>query len=198
MRILVLGTLLGSVILISASAAIDWPPILIWNASASVPIGLYHVQPEDHLAVTYLVVLMPPEPIAKFLADRDYLPHGVPLLKQVLGFPGQTVCRNHLAVMIDGVVMAFAHEHDRRGRPLPGWQGCHMIAAGEVFLMNWQSANSLDGRYFGPLSATSIIGRADAQFPKTIGYSSVRSKASPFLLSGRDQSVQELMHDPRS
>ncbi len=160
MRVLALGTMLESVILISASAAIDSSPILIWNASASVAIGLYHVQPEDQLAVADLVVVTPPESVARFLAERGYLPHGVPLLKQVLGFPGQTVCRNHLAVMIDGVVMAFAREHDRRGRPLPDWQGCRRIAEGEVFLMNWQSSDSLDGRYFGPLPAASIIGRA--------------------------------------
>jgi type IV secretory pathway protease TraF len=81
-------------------------------------------------------------------------------LKQGLGIPGQTVCRNHLAVMIDGVVMAFARERDRRGRPLPVWQGCQLIAKGEVFLMNWQSDDSLDGRYFGPLPVASILGRA--------------------------------------
>jgi conjugative transfer signal peptidase TraF len=159
-RILILGTMLGTVMLTSVSAAIDWPPILIWNASASVPIGFYRVQPQDHLAVTDLVVVMPPEPVARFLAERDYLPRGVPLLKQVLALPGQTVCRNHLAVMLDGVVMSFARERDRRGRPLPVWQGCQMIAEGEVFLMNWQSADSLDGRYFGPLPAASILGRA--------------------------------------
>jgi type IV secretory pathway protease TraF len=26
--------------------------------------------------------------------------------------------------------------------------------------MNWQSADSLDGRYFGPLPASAVIGRA--------------------------------------
>jgi conjugative transfer signal peptidase TraF len=160
MRILFLGTMLGSVMLISVSTAIDWPPTLIWNASASVPIGLYYVQPEHHLAATDLVVVMPPEPVARFLAERGYLPRGVPLLKQALAFPGQTVCRNHLVIMIDGVVMSFARERDRRGRPLPVWQGCQMIAEGEVFLMNWQSDDSLDGRYFGPLPAASILGRA--------------------------------------
>jgi conjugative transfer signal peptidase TraF len=134
--------------------------VLIWNASASVPIGLYHVQPEDHLAITDLVVVVPPEPVAGFLAERDYLPRGVPLLKRVLALPGQTVCRNHLAVMIDGVVMSFARERDHRGRPLPVWQGCQIIAEGDVFLMNWQSADSFDGRYFGPLPAASILGRA--------------------------------------
>jgi type IV secretory pathway protease TraF len=26
--------------------------------------------------------------------------------------------------------------------------------------MNWQSADSLDGRYFGPIPASAVIGRA--------------------------------------
>jgi conjugative transfer signal peptidase TraF len=160
MRIVVLATVLGGVMLISVSAAIDWPPVLIWNASASVPIGLYYVKPEERLEVTDLVVVKPPEPVARFLAERDYLPHGVPLLKRVLALPGQTVCRNRLAIMIDGVVMATARERDHRGRPLPVWQGCQLIAEGQVFLMNWQSADSLDGRYFGPLPVASILGRA--------------------------------------
>lgn len=86
------------------------------------------------------------------------MPRGVPLLKQILALPGQTVCRIHLAIMIDGVVMATARERDHR--PLPVWQGCHMIAEGEVFLMNWQSDDSLDGRYFGPLPVASILSRA--------------------------------------
>jgi conjugative transfer signal peptidase TraF len=160
MRIVVLATVLGGVVLTTVPAAIDWSPVLIWNASASAPIGLYRVQPKDYLAIPDLVVVMAPEPVAGFLAERGYLPRGVPLLKQILALPGQTVCRSRLAVMIDGVVMATARERDHRGRPLPVWQGCRMIAEGEVFLMNWQSADSLDGRYFGPLPVASILGRA--------------------------------------
>ena len=159
-RIPILGTMFGSVMLTSVPEAFDWPPVLIWNASASVPIGLYHVQPEEHLAVMDLVVVTPPEPVANFLAEGKYLPRGVPLLKRVLALPGQTVCRIRLSVTIDGVVMAVARERDHLGRPLPVWHGCHVIAEGEVFLMNWQSADSLDGRYFGPFPAASILGRA--------------------------------------
>ena len=53
-----------------------------------------------------------------------------------------------------------ALDRDRRGRPLPVWQGCRLVANGELFLMNWQVRDSLDGRYFGPLPATAVIGRA--------------------------------------
>ena len=53
-----------------------------------------------------------------------------------------------------------AKDRDGRGRPLPKWQGCRVVGDGDLFLMNWQSDDSLDGRYFGFLPASSVIGRA--------------------------------------
>jgi len=67
-------------------------PRLLWNTSASVPIGFYSVEPVNQLAVTNLVVAMPPSSLATFLAERGYVPLGVPLIKRILAFPGQTVC----------------------------------------------------------------------------------------------------------
>ena len=133
----------------------------VWNASESVPIGLYSVQPASELMVTTLVVAMPPEPLATFLAEGGYLPRGVPLIKRILALPGQSVCRNHLLITVDGIDMGAARERDRRGRPLPAWQGCRLVAEGQVFLMNWDEPASLDGRYFGPIPLSAIVGRAE-------------------------------------
>ena len=136
-------------------------PRLIWNASASVPIGLYAVHPAGWLNIGELVVVTPPEPLASFLAERRYLPKGVPLLKHILALPGQIVCRTERTITIDGVVVGKAFDRDHLGRALPTWQGCRSIAADEIFLMNPLSADSLDGRYLGLLPATTIVGRAD-------------------------------------
>ena len=136
-------------------------PRLIWNASASVPIGLYALRPAGALRVGELVVVAPPEPLADFLDERRYLPKGVPLLKRILALPGQVVCRTGRTVTVDGTVMGEALDRDHLGRPLPVWQGCHRVADGEVFLMNRQPADSLDGRYFGALPAATIVGRAE-------------------------------------
>lgn len=135
-------------------------PLYLWNASASVPVGLYRLQSIEERYVSELVAVMPPEPLATFLADGNYLPRGVPLLKHVLALPGQTVCRDGLTVTVDRVATGAARERDGRGRLLPVWQGCRVVAPGELFLMNWQSADSLDGRYFGPIPASAVIGRA--------------------------------------
>jgi type IV secretory pathway protease TraF len=54
-----------------------------------------------------------------------------------------------------------ADARDGSGRPQPIWHGRHVIADGEVFLMNWRSADSFDGRYFVALPMSSIIGTAE-------------------------------------
>jgi conjugative transfer signal peptidase TraF len=135
-------------------------PRLLWNASASVPVGFYSVEPVDQLAVTNLVVATPPHSLATFLAERGYVPLGVPLIKRILALRGQSVCRNELVISVDGIEIGVALAHDRQGRQLPVWQGCRAIAEDEVFLMNWDEPASFDGRYVGPMPLRAIIGRA--------------------------------------
>ena len=150
----------ASVSLLGVASIASFAPRLIWNASASTPVGFYTIGEVGNLEVTDLVAVDAPEPLATFLSDGGYLPRGVPLLKRVAAVPGQRVCRTGLAITVDGVPIGDALDRDRRGRPLPVWQGCRLVAAGELFLMNWQVRDSLDGRYFGPLPATAVIGRA--------------------------------------
>lgn len=135
-------------------------PLLVWNASESAPVGLYRVQPAGKLTGTELVVAMPPEAFVAFLFGRGYLPRGVPLIKRIVALPGQAVCRNGLHISVDGVEIGLARERDRLGRALPSWQGCRVLADGEVFVMNADEPASLDSRYFGPIPASAIVGRA--------------------------------------
>lgn len=155
-----LVAMLASVGALSLTFGRAAPPFYMRNASASAPVGLYRLQSIDERYVSELVAVMPPEPLATFLVDGSYLPCGVPLLKYVLALTGQTVCRDGLTVTVDAVATGIARERDGRGRPLPTWQGCSVISSDELFLMNWQSADSLDGRYFGPIPASAVIGRA--------------------------------------
>jgi conjugative transfer signal peptidase TraF len=136
------------------------PTKLIWNASPSAPVGFYTIDFNGPFQVADLVAVDAPEPFATFIADRDYLPKGVPLLKRIRAVSGQTVCRSNLTITVDGVEVGAALERDRAGRDLPVWQGCRRVATGEVFLMNSQVRDSLDGRYFGLTSTHQIIGRA--------------------------------------
>ncbi|TGQ94561.1 S26 family signal peptidase [Mesorhizobium sp. M8A.F.Ca.ET.208.01.1.1] len=145
---------------VAIAAFLPLPLKFIWNASASAPLGLYAIDSDELPQTADLLAVDAPEPLATFLAERGYLPHGVPLMKRVAGVAGQRVCRAGRTISVDGIDMAEALDRDRLGRALPSWQGCRVIAVGEIFLMNWQVRDSLDGRYFGPVSTDTIIGRA--------------------------------------
>lgn len=145
---------------IASTLLFDPGPLLVWNVSASVPIGLYAVRPIGVLAVTDLVVARSPEPVARWLDERRYLPTGAPLIKRIAGLSGQKICRDGLAVSVDGIVMALAQTRDHAERPLPVWRGCFTLLSGEVFLLNWDEPASLDGRYFGAFPIESLVGCA--------------------------------------
>jgi conjugative transfer signal peptidase TraF len=145
--------------LIAVPAVAEWQPRIIWNTSASVPLGLYIAALADDIALGDLVLVRPPETLAAFLAERGYVARGVPLLKHVAALPPQVVCAEGTAITVDGETVAHRHMADRLGRVLPTWHGCHGLESGEVFLLNPAQQDSLDGRYFGPLPRASIVAR---------------------------------------
>lgn len=142
------------------SAALPLARILIWNATESVPTGLYHIRGTASLHVGERVAIDPPDGLRELIAERGYLPSGVPLLKEVAALRGDTVCRHDLTVTINGEEAGEARALDSRARPLPDWQGCHNIGADEIFVMNLRAPDSFDGRYFGPIARAQVIGRA--------------------------------------
>jgi conjugative transfer signal peptidase TraF len=138
-------------------------PRLIWNASASAPLGLYRIVPASMTTggpvPGDLVVFQPPPALASYLDARRYLATGVPMLKHVAAAPGARLCRKGLRVTVDGRRVALARKRDSQGRPLPVWHGCRTLEAEGMFLLN-PAADSMDGRYFGVLPAAGLLGRA--------------------------------------
>ena len=143
-----------------AVAVFDPLSHIVWNASASAPVGLYRIDPLPDPPNGALVAVTPPPVLAHWLAERGYLGERVPLLKHVAARPGQIVCRINAVVSIDGLPVVVARQRDRRGRPLPVWQGCRTLRVGELLMLNPDHADSMDGRYFGPLPASAVLGGA--------------------------------------
>jgi conjugative transfer signal peptidase TraF len=141
-----------------AIAVADPFPRVIWNASASAPIGLYRIHPDRDPAIGVLVAVTPPAAFPLAFGAR-LSAEGVPLLKHVAAKAGQRVCRIGAVVSVDGQSVASARAR-RPGRPLPVWRGCRTLQPGELLLLNPSVPDSLDGRYFGPLPASAVIGRA--------------------------------------
>ncbi|MDH2132753.1 S26 family signal peptidase [Sphingobium yanoikuyae] len=143
-----------------AMIAVSGPaPRLLWNSSASAPVGLYLVHVGARARRGAFVAVMPPPRLAAFMVRRRYLGENVPLLKRVAATAGARVCNAQGIISINGIARSIAHARDREGRALPGWVGCRTLERGELFLLN-APADSFDSRYFGPLSSRTVIGIA--------------------------------------
>ena len=78
-----------AVVIVPLGLTIAFPPApwLLWNASASAPIGLYHVTPGAAVKAGDMVVAHAPMAVRELAARRHYLPAHVPLVKRVAAMP---------------------------------------------------------------------------------------------------------------
>lgn len=136
-------------------------PLLVWNDSASAPIGLYSIHRNAPIAVGDFALARLPWSVRRLAAERRYLPSNVPLVKKVAGSAGDRVCAQRLRISIDGKLVTRRRTHDRLGRPLPAWSGCFVLKERQLFLLNGHNPDSFDGRYFGVTSTGDILGKAD-------------------------------------
>jgi conjugative transfer signal peptidase TraF len=148
---------LAGVAFVGLSTATPSAPRLVWNASASAPIGLYRVisgVPERGDFVLFRI----PRSIENVAVIRGYLPAGVPLIKRVAAVAGGDVCAFNGTIIVNGKIVAHQRKADRAGRSLPRWNECRELAQGELFLLT-KATESFDSRYFGPVLSAQVIGR---------------------------------------
>jgi conjugative transfer signal peptidase TraF len=149
----------GALMLLALPAA--WPrsTLLVWNATASAPVGLYRVLEGRPVVRGGMVVAWAPASARRLAARRGYLPARVPVVKHVAAATGDRVCAAGVEIRVNGRSIARRRKADAAGRPMPWWRGCRDLARGESFLLN-DRPDSFDGRYFGITSRSQILGPA--------------------------------------
>jgi len=149
---------LTATIILAQISFISPHPLLVRNASASIPIGLYWVEKRSP-RIGEIAVLTPPSWAQRIAEERKYLPSTAWLLKPVAASEGQVVCRFGRSIFIDGVPVARALSNDKNGRVMPVWKGCKVLKIGQLFVLSKRRV-SFDSRYFGAVEATLVIGTA--------------------------------------
>jgi len=148
------------VFLITCAALIDPDYKLLYNPSESAPVGWYLFKRTQRVHVgEYVLAMLPQEP-ATLANDRGYLARSMPILKHAAAVAAEEVCRERDEILIDGILITHTLERDGKGRLMPRWTGCRRLAPSEVFLLSTENPLSFDGRYFGPVPKSSILGAA--------------------------------------
>ena len=144
---------------LTATIVVRPRPYLVWNVSASAPVGLYSLSADGYPEKGDMVVARVPARWRELAARRRYIPANVPLVKRVVAEPGDTVCALGEDILINARRVAERRHRDAMGRALPWWSGCIVLRKGALFLLT-ANPSSFDGRYFGPTQRGDVIGRA--------------------------------------
>lgn len=140
---------------------------LLHNPSASVPVGWYLAIPDalSTLERGDVVQACPPDgEMSRLARERGYLqpsdtcPSGLqPLLKYVLGMPGDTVRVAPSGVTVNGVpVQPPPIRRDSYGRPVADAQwGLHALEPSQYWLGS-EAPTGIDSRYFGPFTRSQL------------------------------------------
>lgn len=148
-----------SIVALGLAMAHEFSPRLVWNASASAPLGLYRVKVGAHPRIGDFVLVDPEPALEKYITERGYLPPKLPLIKRVAALSGAEICRRHQAILVAKIHVADALFFDSLGRAMPVWSGCFTLKSDEVLLLNVPE-KSLDGRYFGATKISDVVGVA--------------------------------------
>jgi conjugative transfer signal peptidase TraF len=156
-RLVSAAAVVASAMALVGTAIVPSVPLLVWNVTASAPLGLY-LRSTAPIHRRDWALVRAPDAARDLAAARHYLPLNVPMVKNIAALDGDLVCRQGAAVRINGTLRAIAQVRDSQSRLLPVWQGCVQLSAGQLFLLNAPRA-SFDSRYFGALPHSDLIER---------------------------------------
>jgi conjugative transfer signal peptidase TraF len=150
----------AGIALIGLTTVFPPAPRLVWNASASAPIGLYVVTPGAAVDLGDIVIARVPSPWQSLAAQRHYLPANVPLVKRIAAAAGDEVCALGPEIFINGNRAAMRRATDAKHQLMLWWSGCVRLHGRQFFLLMQDSPASFDGRYFGVTEGNQVIGKA--------------------------------------
>jgi conjugative transfer signal peptidase TraF len=130
---------------------------LLWNRTASLPLGLYFRSSETRPYEGALVALRVPPTVRPLVHERRYLPDGSLLIKPVAAVAGDVVCARRGILTINGEPFGRILACDSDGRELPAYEGCGALPEGQVFLAS-HHPGSFDSRSFGPVDIHALKG----------------------------------------
>lgn len=146
----------ASAVVVLALAETRTGDLILYNHSPSMPVGFY-VRVRDAPRRASIVTVRAAEVAPEQAAQRGFDGRGDRFIKRVAAVGGDIICAQGDTVEINGRPVAERRETDSEGRALPRWHGCRTLSADQYLLLG-DTADSFDGRYWGPVDRSQIEG----------------------------------------
>ena len=150
-----------TLLIVSTGTEISFPPKpkLLYNPSASAPIGWYKLEDQSPPKIGDQVAAYAPD-WARVLADeRHYLPYEHPMIKTIWASSGTQICTQNNWVSVPNYPVITSLPQDNLGRDMPKLSGCFTLQADEYFLVSPDVQDGYDSRYFGAVRGQDILGK---------------------------------------
>lgn len=142
----------------------NFPKIFYWNATASIPRGLYFRIPVDSYEDGDIVVYHPSKDVLELAINRGWMPEeaaeGLTFIKRIGAVAGESymVDEKNRQFWANGTYIGQASAYDSINRKMPLEVGEHVVPPG-YFLPVAENPMSFDGRYSGTEPLESIVCR---------------------------------------
>jgi conjugative transfer signal peptidase TraF len=130
---------------------------LIYNATNSMPLGLYWLAPAPSPGRGAVVAFSVPPNVQDLVHERRYLPENALLLKPVVALAGDDVCTRDGILKVNGASLGQVLERDSAARALPQSDFCGALPDGEIFVAS-AHPQSFDSRTFGSIPVVAVRG----------------------------------------
>ncbi len=136
-------------------------PVVLYNPSASAPIGWYRLRDKISLKNGEQIAVYAPEWARRLADKRGYLPYDYPLIKTIWAISGEQVCYHENRVIVPNRPDISRQKQDSLGRDMPVRSGCIILKSGEYLAISPDVQAGFDSRYFGPVGLENILGRVE-------------------------------------
>lgn len=146
-------------------AAVAQASGLRFNATKSIPVGLYWVSSDPIEVGSYVMFCPPVDDVFIEARKRGYLTSGFCdgkfgyMMKKVLAAKNDSVTIDSSGVYVNSNLLALSEplKYDGVGAPLPRYSiSDHVLNENEILLMSDVSGTSFDGRYYGFIDKSQI------------------------------------------
>ncbi len=150
-----------TMLIVATTTEISFPPRpkLLYNPSASAPIGWYKLADRTPPKVGDQVAAYAPNWARKLADERRYLPYEYPMIKTIWASSGTQICVNNNRVSVPNYPVIISLSQDSLGRDMPKLSGCFTLKMDEYFLVSPDVQDGYDSRYFGAVRGQNILGK---------------------------------------
>jgi len=185
-----------TLLVVATTAEIKFPPkpVVLYNPSASAPIGWYRLRANSPIKVGDQVAAYAPDWARKLADERQYLPYEYPMIKTIWASTGTQICIQNNRISVPNYPVIIRLSQDSLGRDMPKLSGCFTLKSDEYFLVSPDVQAGFDSRYFGAVVAQNILGKVEFLGSRALSRDGEKRENSRILEGKREGKIKDPAH----